>query len=104
MINFRGIFGGNSVEELTEKLTNAGRMTTIALPGNIITGNDMSNKDAIYMVGINEDGMTQIKVGYPTSITLTLNNAGVAHLIKQLAVNIDDDYEVKVTRIEYEGE
>ena len=101
MINFRGIFGGSSAEELKEKLKDAGRMTTIDLT---TLGNDMSNKDAIYMVGINEDGMTQIKVGYPTSITLTLNNAGVAHLIKQLAVNIDDDYEVKVTRIEYEGE
>ena len=64
---------------------------------------DMS-KDAVYMVGMNEDGMTQLKVGYPTSVTLTLNADGVALLIKQLAVSIDEDYTVKVTRVEYKDE
>lgn len=64
-------------------------------------GQDMS-RDAIYMVGINEDGFTQLKVGYPTSVTLTLNPEAVALLIKQLAVSIDEDYTVRVTRIEHE--
>jgi hypothetical protein len=48
--------------------------------------------------------MTQLKVGYPTSVTLTLNADGVALLIKQLAVSIDEDYTVKVTRVEYKDE
>lgn len=53
-------------------------------------------KDALFKVGINEDGQTQLTVGHPTSITLTMNDASVAHLIKLLAVNIDDTYFVNV--------
>lgn len=56
---------------------------------------DMS-RDSIYMVGINEDGYTQLKVGWPSSVTLTLNPEAVALLIKQLAVTIDTDYSVVV--------
>lgn len=57
-------------------------------------------KDALYKVGMNPDGQTQLTVGYPGSIILTLNDASVAHLIKLLAVNIDDSYTVTVTKNE----
>jgi hypothetical protein len=53
-------------------------------------------KEALYKVGINADGQTQLAVGYPSTIILTLNDASVAHLIKLLAVNIDDSYTVTV--------
>lgn len=55
-------------------------------------------KHALWTVGMNEDGQTQLTVGYPTSITLTINDDSVAYLIKQLAVNIDDTYTVRVTK------
>lgn len=99
---FDSLFGGSLADELKQNLKDAGRMSTIDL-GSTYKEQDMS-KDAIYMVGMNEDGFTQLRVGYPTSITLTLNADGVAQLIKQLAVNIDEDYTVKVTRITYEDE
>ncbi len=57
-------------------------------------------KEALYNVGMNTDGMTQLTVGYPSSIILTLNDASVAHLIKLLAVNIDRNYTVVVTEKE----
>jgi hypothetical protein len=47
-------------------------------------------------VGTNSDGLTQLTVGHPTSITLTMNDASVAHMIKLLAVNIDHAYTVTV--------
>lgn len=53
-------------------------------------------KHALFTVGMNEDGQTCLTVGYPTSITLTINDATVAYLIKQLAVNIEDTYFVNV--------
>lgn len=76
----------------------------VSLPEIPTTKVDDMSKDAIYMVGINEDGFTQLKVGYPTSVTLTLNPEAVALLIKQLAVSIDEEYTVKVSRITYEDE
>lgn len=54
-------------------------------------------KPALYTIGINTDGMTQLTVGYPGSIILTLNDASVVHLIKQLAVNIDAHYTIAIT-------
>ena len=51
---------------------------------------------------MNEDDQTCLTVGYPTSITLTMNDASVAYLIKQLAVNIDHAYDVTVTEKEHD--
>ena len=48
-------------------------------------------KDAVYMVGNSEDGRVQLRVGYPTSITLTMNNASVRHLIRQLEAAMMED-------------
>ena len=59
-------------------------------------------KPALYTIGMNELGQTQLTVGYPTSIILTLNDASVAYLIKQLAVNIDHAYTVTVAENERE--
>lgn len=83
-----------------EQLAQQERQTTIKKA--LGQKEDMS-KDAIYMVGINEDGYTQLKVGYPTSVTLTLNPEAVALLIKQLGVTIDNDYNVIVRPYKLHG-
>ena len=49
------------------------------------------NEDALYMVGVNEHGMVQLRVGTPTSITLTMNNSAVRQLIKQLEAAMPED-------------
>lgn len=49
------------------------------------------NEDALYMVGMNEHGMVQLRVGTPTSITLTMNNSAVRKLIKQLEAAMPED-------------
>ena len=45
-------------------------------------------KDALYMVGSTDDGMVQLRVGTPTSITLTMNEPAVRQLIRQLEAAI----------------
>ena len=49
------------------------------------------NEDALYMVGVNEHGMVQLRVGTPTSITLTMNNHAVRKLIKQLEAAMPEE-------------
>ena len=50
-------------------------------------------KEALYMVGTDADGQVQLRVGYPTSITLTMNNASVKHLIRQLEAAMIEEQE-----------
>ena len=42
------------------------------------------NENALYMVGVNEHGMVQLRVGTLYAITLTMNNSAVRTLIRQL--------------------
>ena len=49
------------------------------------------NEDALYMVGVNEHGMVQLRVGAPYAITLTMNNSAVRQLIKQLEAAMPED-------------
>lgn len=49
------------------------------------------NEDALYMVGLNEHGMVQLRVGAPYAITLTMNNSAVRKLIKQLEAAMPDE-------------
>jgi hypothetical protein len=51
------------------------------------------NEDALYMVGVNDQGMVQLRVGTPTSITLTMNNYAVRRLIKQLEAAMPEEEE-----------
>lgn len=57
-------------------------------------------KNALYMIGTTDDGRVQLRVGSDYSLTLTLHEDAVAHLIKQLAVVIDHAYEVTVKEVE----
>ena len=49
------------------------------------------NEDALYMVGINEHGMVQLRVGTPYAVTLTMNNSAVRKLIKQLEAAMPEE-------------
>lgn len=62
---------------------------------------DVEKDDAFYTVGVNQAGDTQLRIngdGY-SSTTLTMNSHSVAMLIKQLAVTIEDTYDVDVDKI-----
>ena len=52
----------------------------------IVPGKEMkeSTEDAKYMVGTLDDGRVQLRVGYPTSVILTMNNIAVRKMIKML--------------------
>ena len=58
-----------------------------------------TNTAAHYTIGITTDDQTQLTVGREYKMTLTMNNVAVAHMIKLLAVNISDEYEVTVKKI-----
>lgn len=101
MFNFRNLFRNHELDVLIEKIKsgeqpNMNYIDTIKVPGH------NEPKQALFTVGKNLDGMTQLTVGYPTSITLTLDDASVAYLIKQLSVNIDHAYTVTVKENERE--
>lgn len=46
---------------------------------------------AYYTVGALDDGRVQLTVGYPTMITLTLNNAAVRQMIKLLEAAMTEE-------------
>lgn len=51
----------------------------------IVPGKEMKEQtDATYMIGTLDDGRVQLRVGHPTSITLTMNNVAVRQMIKLL--------------------
>ena len=52
----------------------------------ITPGKEMKERveDATYMIGTLDDGRVQLRVGYPTSVTLTMNNVAVRKMIKLL--------------------
>ena len=41
-------------------------------------------EDATYMIGTLDDGRVQLRVGYPASVILTMNNVAVRKMIKLL--------------------
>jgi hypothetical protein len=84
MFNFKNLFGESQV------YPDPTSIVPVTIPGK------QEPKEALYKVGMNTDGQTQLAVGYPSTIILTLNDASVAHLIKLLAVNIGDNYTVTV--------
>ena len=49
------------------------------------------NEDALYMVGVNEQGMVQLRVGSPYTVTLTMNSSAVRHLIRQLEAAMPEE-------------
>jgi hypothetical protein len=52
----------------------------------IVPGKKMKEQpeDATYMIGTLDDGRVQLRVGYPTSVILTMNNVAVRKMIKLL--------------------
>lgn len=96
MFKFRNIFRNKNVDDIIQRIEDRGTIDmTYSVKPETVPGNK-ELKNPLFTIGMNEDGQTCLTVGYPTSITLTLNDASVAYLIKQLAVNIDSSYEVKV--------
>lgn len=60
----------------------------------INSGKAMADKpeDATYMIGTLDDGRVQLRVGYPTSVILTMNNVAVRKMIKLLeAAMLEED-------------
>ena len=49
------------------------------------------NENALYMVGVNEHNMVQLRVGTPYAVTLTMNNSAVRKLIKQLEAAMPEE-------------
>ena len=105
MFNFKNIFRNQNVDDIIQGIKDRGTVVDYKLEHDVpevkVPGRK-EPKNALFTVGMNEDGQTQLTVGYPTSITLTLNDASVAYLIKQLAVNIDHAYTVTVVSLEHE--
>jgi hypothetical protein len=62
---------------------------------------EAENNDAVYTVGVNQAGETQLRINNKGSVsmTLTMSPQSVAMLIKQLAVTIEDEYDVDVDKI-----
>lgn len=98
MFNFKNLFKNENVDDIIQAIKDRG---TIDMTYDIKPKRE-EVKHALFNVGMNEDDQTCLTVGYPTSITLTLNDASVAYLIKQLAVNIDHAYNVTVTEKEHD--
>ena len=98
MFKFRNIFRNENVDDIIDNIKSRGSYTVDYPEVKVPKREEV--KHALWTVGINEDGQTCLTVGYPTSITLTINDASVAYLIKQLAVNIDHAYDVTVTEKE----
>ena len=94
MINFKNLFRNENVDDIVQAIKDRGTVMNYIDPVEVPEREEV--KHALFTVGMNEDGQTCLTVGYPTSITLTLNDASVAYLIKQLAVNIDHAYDVAV--------
>lgn len=98
MFNFKNLFRNENVDDIVQAIKDRGTVDMNYIdPVKVPKCEEV--KHALFTVGMNEDGQTCLTVGYPTSITLTLNDASVAYLIKQLAVNIDHAYDVTVTEI-----
>ena len=95
MFKFRNIFRNENVDDIIHNIKSRGSYAVDYPEVKVPKREEV--KHALFTVGMNEDGQTCLTVGYPTSITLTLNDASVAYLIKQLAVNIDHAYFVNVT-------
>ena len=102
MFNFKNLFRNpddqlddliDRIKNGTEEQPNMNYVTPVEVPG------QKNPTHALFTVGINDDGRTQLTVGHPTSITLTLNDAAVAQMIKLLAANIDTNYVVTVKEI-----
>lgn len=100
MFTFRKLFRNENVDDIVQAIKDRGTVMNYVEPVEVPKREEV--KHALWTVGINEDGQTCLTVGYPTSITLTLNDASVAYLIKQLAVNIDHAYAVTVVPLENE--
>lgn len=102
MFNFRNLFK-SPASVLIDEIKARGPIKTIDLETVIKpvevpnVSKDVSN--ACYMVGMNKEGMTQIRVGEGYSITLSLNDAGVVQLIKLLAVNVENSYDISISPI-----
>jgi hypothetical protein len=97
MFNFRNIFRNENVDDIVQAIKDIGSIDMTYDVKPVEAPKRKEPKEALYKVGMNADGQTQLDVGYPSTIILTLNDASVAHLIKLLAVNIDHAYNVTVT-------
>jgi len=65
------------------------------VPDYINPGNEMTarTEDATYMIGTLSDGRVQLQVGYPSSVTLTMNPVAVRKMIKLLEAAIQEEDE-----------
>ena len=52
-----------------------------------------SEDNALYTVGTLDDGRVQLRVGHPTTVVLTMNNAGVRQMIKLLEAAMIEEEE-----------
>ena len=100
MFNFKKLFRNENVDDIVQAIKDRGTVMNYVDPVEVPERKEP--KSPLFTVGKNNDGQTCLTVGYPTSITLTLNDASVAYLIKQLAVNIDHAYDVTVVPLENE--
>jgi hypothetical protein len=59
------------------------------------------NADALYTVGVNETGNSQLRIrnDYGSTV-LTMNDAGVIALIEDLAHTIRHRYDVEITKLD----
>jgi hypothetical protein len=96
MFKFKNIFRNENVDDIIQNIKDRGTVDMNYIDP-VEVPKRQEPKSPLFTVGKNNDGQTCLTVGYPTSITLTLNDASVAYLIKQLAVNIDHAYNVTVT-------
>jgi hypothetical protein len=94
MFNFRKLFRNENVDDIVQAIKDRGTVMNYVDPVEVPERKEP--KSPLFTVGKNDDGQTCLTVGYATSIILTLNDASVAYLIKQLAVNIDHTYNVTV--------
>lgn len=88
------MFGRKKTKEESPwaNLTDKPQLTERCPEPYIVPGKEMKEQtDALYMVGTLDDGRVQLRVGYPTSVTLTMNDVGVRRLIKMLEAAIDNE-------------
>jgi hypothetical protein len=90
-------FRNKNVDDMIQNIKDRGSYT-VDIPE--VKVPNAEPKNAHFKVGINQDGQTQLTVGDTYTTTLTMNASSVAHLIKLLAVTIDQNYTVTVTENE----
>jgi hypothetical protein len=90
------------VEDLMQAIKDKAVVTPV-IPKEVVTpvsdDGSLDNQDAEYTVGRNYAGNVQLRIKLEYgSATLTMSPSSTVQLIKQLAVNIDNEYWVNVAK------